>query len=159
MADKKKIGYYVSRGKCVKAYKLQNPKTKKYTGKRVSESGRKLKEGTRVFKTKALCMKYIAKKQKIKAKPVKRQSKKVGKKSRMNKFGDKRKRTDEETAEETGRVPYMLPVEEQPEEGWFEWFANLFEPTIGRNPQRKRKRDKRRNVRRRDEEQWIGLPN
>ena len=95
MADKKKIGYYVSRGKCVKAYKLQNPKTKKYTGKRVSESGRKLKEATRVFKTKALCMKYIAKKQKSKAKPVKRQAKKVGKKvakkvakkSRMNKFG------------------------------------------------------------------------
>jgi hypothetical protein len=92
MADKKKIGYYVSRGKCVKAYKLQNPKTKKYTGKRVSESGRKLKEGTRVFKTKALCMKYIAKKEKSKAKkvsskPVKKRAKKVAKKLRMNKFG------------------------------------------------------------------------
>ena len=85
VVKRKTIGYYISRDKCVKAFKLQNPKTKKYSGKRVSESGRKLKEGTRVFKTKALCKEYLNKKQRSKTKKV--DKKVVKNKSKMNKFG------------------------------------------------------------------------
>ena len=124
---RKSIGYYVSRGKCNKAYKLQNPKTKKYSGNRVNSSNRKLRKGTHVFKTKELCIKFL---KRMLKKVVKKVDKKVDKKvvnknkSKINKFGaDKRSRSssdddddeDEEYDPRTGAGPSRHRSRYEPE--------------------------------------------
>ena len=77
MKSLKHIGYYISKGKCLKVYVKLNKKTKKYSKKRVNYKGKSLKKGTKLYKTKSKCMKKI--------KSMKK-TKKVNKKK--NKFGE-----------------------------------------------------------------------
>jgi len=84
MAEKKtktKIGYFVKKGNCLKAYKVKkmNKKTGRMQTTKVDYKGKTLKKGTKVFKTKALCMKYLKKMQK--------KYKKTSKSRKVSKFG------------------------------------------------------------------------
>lgn len=60
----KHIGYYISKGKCVKVYELKkkSKSTGKVTKKRVNYKRKVLKKGTKVYKKKTLCMKALKRK-------------------------------------------------------------------------------------------------
>ena len=45
----KHIGYYISKGKCLKAYVKLNKKTNKYSKKRVNYKGKSLKKGCKLY--------------------------------------------------------------------------------------------------------------
>ena len=58
---KKRIGYYASRKRCLRAYsqKKVNKRTRRKTVRKVNSSGKVLKKGTKIFKTKSACKRYI----------------------------------------------------------------------------------------------------
>ena len=85
MKSLKHIGYYISKGKCLKAYVKLNKKTNKYSKKRVNYKGKSLKKGCKLYKTKSKCMKKLKSMKKTK-KQNKKTKKKVNKKK--NKFGE-----------------------------------------------------------------------
>ena len=61
----KHIGYYISKGKCVKAYSLKKKnRAGKLVTKRVNYKGKSLKKGTRVYKSKTACKKALKRKNK-----------------------------------------------------------------------------------------------
>ena len=73
----KKIGYYISKGKCVKVYALKKKnRSGRLVTKKVNYRGKVLKKGTKVYKTKQLCLKALSKKMKRKTtkRTVKRRS-------------------------------------------------------------------------------------
>ena len=75
---RKLVGYYLKKGRTLKAYVKFNKKTQKYGKTRYSGSNKKLRKGVRVYKKKSSIPKP-----KLKSKS-KSKSKKVG---RKNKFG------------------------------------------------------------------------
>lgn len=63
----KKIGFYLSKGKCLAVYeKIKKSKTGKITKKKVNYKGKTLKKETKIFKTKTSCLNYLNKKHKNK---------------------------------------------------------------------------------------------
>lgn len=60
----KHIGYYISKGKCVKVYELskRSKTTGKVTKKRVNYKKKLIKKGTKIYKKKSLCMKALKRK-------------------------------------------------------------------------------------------------
>ena len=87
----KKIGYYISKGKCLKAYKMKkmNKRTKRMVTKRVNYRGKILKKGTKVFKNKRDCEKMLKKMmKKTQKKETKSKAKRSkAKHSKRSKFG------------------------------------------------------------------------
>jgi hypothetical protein len=89
--ERKKIGYYISKGKCLKVFavKKMNRRTRRTQLKKVNSKGKAIRKGTKIYKTKADCEKKLKKMKK--AKTVKRRSpvRKTRKatKSRRSKFG------------------------------------------------------------------------
>tara|TARA_B100001093_G_scaffold518779_1_gene604899 strand:- start:1987 stop:2409 length:423 start_codon:yes stop_codon:yes gene_type:complete len=64
----KHIGYYISKGKCLKVYELKKTyKSGKVVKKRMNYKKKILKKGTKVYKKKSLCLKVL--KQKVRSKP------------------------------------------------------------------------------------------
>ena len=86
----KKIGYYISKGKCLQVFAL---KKKSRSGRRVTKKvnyrGKTLRKGTKVYKTKRDCMKVLKRKMdKKKRKSTKKQSPKRKKvQRRKSRFG------------------------------------------------------------------------
>lgn len=73
----KKIGYYISKGRCVKVYALKKKnRSGRLVTKKVNYRGKAIKKGTKVFKTKQSCLKALSKKMKRKTtkRNVKRRS-------------------------------------------------------------------------------------
>ena len=63
----KKIGYYISKGRCVKVYALKKKnRSGRSVTKKVNYRGKAIKKGTKVYKTKQLCLKTLSKKMKRK---------------------------------------------------------------------------------------------
>ena len=61
----KKIGYYISKGRCVKAYSLKKKnRTGRLVNKRVNSRGKVLGKKTKVYKRKSSCMKVLKSKRK-----------------------------------------------------------------------------------------------
>jgi len=56
---RKQIGYYISKGKCLKAYNIYSKETNKYSKKRRTGNGRKLSKNVKIFKKKSDCLKKI----------------------------------------------------------------------------------------------------
>ena len=56
-----KIGYYISKGKCLRAYAVKklNKRTNKMKVKKVNYKGKAIRKGTKIYKRKADCMKKI----------------------------------------------------------------------------------------------------
>ena len=100
----KKIGYYISKGKCVKVYALKKKnRSGKLVTKKVNYRRKAIKKGTKVYKTKQLCLKALSKKmkrkttkrtvrrspiRKIKRKSPKRKSPKRKSPKKMSQFGE-----------------------------------------------------------------------
>ena len=89
----KKIGYYISKGKCVKVYALKKKnRSGRLVTKKVNYRRKAIRKGTRVYKTKQLCLKELSKK--MKRKTTKRTVKRTVKKSpnrktkRKSRFGE-----------------------------------------------------------------------
>lgn len=73
----KKIGYYISKGKCIKVYALKKKnRSGRLVTKKVNYRGKAIKKGTKVYKTKQMCLKALSKKMKHKTtkRTVKRRS-------------------------------------------------------------------------------------
>ena len=94
--NKKKIGYFISKGKCVKAYSMVkiNKKTGKKSVKKVNYSGKKIKKGTKIFKRKSDCLKRLRKAKKGKKtrrspKRTRRTRRSPKRTRRKSKFGNK----------------------------------------------------------------------
>lgn len=84
----KKIGYYISKGKCLKAYKMKkmNKRTKRMVTKRVNYRGKTLRKGIKVFKNKRNCEKMLKKMmKKTQKKETKSKAKRT--KAKRSKFG------------------------------------------------------------------------
>ena len=79
VGKKKKVGYYASRGRCLRAYSLRkiNRRTRRTTIKKVNSAGKTLKKGTKIFKTKSACKRHINRRRRS---PVRRRR-------RRNRFG------------------------------------------------------------------------
>ncbi len=84
--ERKNIGYYISKGKCLKVYavKKMNKRTKRMRVVKVNYKGKSLKKGTKVYKKKADCMKKL--KSMMKKKSSTKKPKKV-KATKRTKFG------------------------------------------------------------------------
>ncbi len=69
-----KIGYYISKGKCLRAYAVKklNKRTNKMKVKKVNYKGKAIRKGTKIYKRKADCIKKIKPPQNKKPKPVKK---------------------------------------------------------------------------------------
>ena len=64
----KKIGYYIVKGKCVKAYaKKKRNRAGKLVTKKVNYRGKAIKKGTKIYRTKVNCVKALKKKMKRKS--------------------------------------------------------------------------------------------
>ena len=95
--SKKEVGYYISKGRCLKEYVKYDLKKKKYSKKRYNSKNKELKK-VKVYKKKSDCKKKIMKlkkeKERKKVKKVKKQVKKQAKKIKKvikknkNRFGD-----------------------------------------------------------------------
>ena len=73
----KKIGYYISKGRCVKVYALKKKnRSGRLVTKKVNYRSKAIKKGTKVYKTKQSCLKALSKKMKRKTtkRNVKRRS-------------------------------------------------------------------------------------
>ena len=101
MVDKKKkVGYYASRGRCLRAYSLRktNRRTRRTTIKKVNSSGKTLKKGTKIFKTKSACKRHINRRRRSPVRrrrrrsPVRRRRRRspVRRRRRRNRFGKER---------------------------------------------------------------------
>lgn len=86
----KKIGYYISKGRCVKVYALKKKnRSGRLVTKKVNYRGKAIKKGTKVYKTKQLCLKALSKK--MKRKTTKRTLKRRSpsrKTKRRSRFGE-----------------------------------------------------------------------
>ena len=84
--QRKKIGYYISKGKCLKVFAVKkvNNRTNKVQLKKVNSKGKVLRKGTKVYKTKANCEKALRKMKKTKAKRTVRRTKKSKSKARRS---------------------------------------------------------------------------
>ena len=87
----KKIGYYISKGKCLKAFAMKKrSRSGRMVTKKVNYRGKAIKKGTKIHKTKRDCMKILKRKmekkrRKSSPKRKSRKSKKVNK--RKSRFG------------------------------------------------------------------------
>jgi len=92
--ERHKIGYYISKGKCLNAYakKKLNKRTKRVQIKKVNSKGKLIKKGTKIYKKKSDCLKKIkktkAKKTKAKSTKAKKQPKRKVRKERNSRFGE-----------------------------------------------------------------------
>ena len=61
--ERKKIGYYISKGKCLKVFaqKKLNRRTNRMVVKKVNYKGKTIRKGTKVYKKKTECMKKLKK--------------------------------------------------------------------------------------------------
>lgn len=61
--ERKHLGYYITKGKCLKVYgkKVLNRRTKRMKVVKVNSKGKAIKKGTKVYKRKADCMKKLKK--------------------------------------------------------------------------------------------------
>tara|TARA_Y100000022_G_C13138317_1_gene323745 strand:- start:299 stop:733 length:435 start_codon:yes stop_codon:yes gene_type:complete len=85
--SKKAIGYYISKGRCLKAYIKYDAKKKKYSKKRYNSKNEELKK-VKVYKKKSDCKKKIMKLKKTKDKGKKEKKQKKVKNQKRNKFGN-----------------------------------------------------------------------
>jgi uncharacterized protein YegP (UPF0339 family) len=88
--QRKKIGYYISKGKCLKVFAVKkvNKRTNRVQLKKVNSKGKVIRKGTKVYKTKANCEKALRRMKKAKAKrrsPVRKVKKSKPKKSKTKK--------------------------------------------------------------------------
>lgn len=83
--SKKVIGYYISKGRCLKAYVKYDAKKKKYSKKRYNSKNEELKK-VKVYKKKSDCKKKLIKLKEKKQKENKKVKKE--KKKKRNKFGN-----------------------------------------------------------------------
>lgn len=83
--ERKKIGYYISKKRCLKVYavKKMNKKTRRLVLKKVNSKGQTIRKGTKIYKTKAECEKKLKKMKSVK------KNKKLKKNKRSLKFGNK----------------------------------------------------------------------
>ena len=94
----KSIGYYISKGKCIKAYSLKKKsRSGKIVTKKVNYKKNPIKKGTKIFKTKKECVKVIKRKMK------KMKKKKLSPKRKVNKH---RTRFGKESC---GNLTYGVP--------------------------------------------------
>ena len=91
----KKIGYYISKGRCLKVYELKKKnRSGRLVTKKVNYRSKAIKKGTKVYKTKQMCLKILSKKMKRKTtkRTVKRSPvRKIKRKSparRRSRFGN-----------------------------------------------------------------------
>ena len=97
--QRKKIGYYISKGKCLKVFAVKkvNKRTNRVQLKKVNSKGKAIRKGTKVYKTKAECVKALKRKMnkekstRSKGKKLVKRSKSPTRKSRSrrSKFGQK----------------------------------------------------------------------
>lgn len=92
--EKKKFGYYISKGKCLKVFAVKkvNRRTRRVQLKKVNSKGKAIRKGTKVYKTKAECEKRLRKMKKAKVlrrkAPVRKAKKhKKAKRTRRQRFG------------------------------------------------------------------------
>ena len=85
--ERKKIGYYISKGKCLKVFAVKkiNKRTRRVQRKKVNSKGKAIRKGVKVYKTKAECEKTLRKMKKAPSRKVKKH-KKV-KRIRKQRFG------------------------------------------------------------------------
>ena len=86
--ERKKIGYYISKGKCLKVFAVKklNKKTNRHQVKKVNYKGKAIKKGTKIYKTKAECDKKVKKMLAAKkSKSTKRSP--IRKRTKRSKFG------------------------------------------------------------------------
>ena len=90
----KKIGYYISKGRCVKAYSLKKKnRAGRLVNKRVNSRGKVLSKKTKVYKRKSSCMKVLKSKRKSsRKKSVKRRRRRSSPKRRRRRSSPKRRR-------------------------------------------------------------------
>jgi hypothetical protein len=90
----KKIGYYISKGRCVKAYSLKKKnRSGRLVNKRVNSRGKVLGKKTKVYKRKSSCMKVLKSKRKSsRKKSVKRRRRRSSPKRRRRRSSPKRRR-------------------------------------------------------------------
>ena len=85
----KKIGYYISKGKCVTAFALKKKlRSGKTVTKKVNYRRKAIRKGTKIYKTKGDCMKVLKRKMEKKRRKLRKSSPK--RKSRKSRFGDPR---------------------------------------------------------------------
>lgn len=85
--SRKAIGYYISKGKCLKAYVKYDAKKKKYSKKRYNSKNNELKK-IKVYKKKSECKAKILKLKQKKVKLTKPRKVKKITKPKKNKFGN-----------------------------------------------------------------------
>ena len=86
--ERKKIGYYISKGKCLMVYsvKKMNKRTRRTHVKKVNSKGKVIRKGTKIYKRKTDCEKKLRKMKKVKSRSSVRKTRKATK-SRRSKFG------------------------------------------------------------------------
>lgn len=86
--SKKAIGYYISKGRCLKAYVKYDAKKKKYSKKRYNSQNKELKK-VKVYKKKSDCKKKLMKLKEKKLKKLKKVTKvKKVTNVKRNRFGN-----------------------------------------------------------------------
>lgn len=86
----KKIGYYISKGKCVTAFALKKKlRSGKNVTKKVNYRRKAIKKGTKIYKTKRDCMKILKRKMEKKRRKLRKSSPK--RKSRKSRKVNRRK--------------------------------------------------------------------
>ena len=85
----KKVGYYISKGRCLRVYQLKKRnRSGRIVNKRVNSKSKSLKKGTRVFKSKVVCKKAIKKMTKRKSpRRTRRSPRRTRKNTRRSRFG------------------------------------------------------------------------
>ena len=97
----KKVGYYISKGRCVRVYQMKKRnRSGRMVNKRVNSKGRSLKKGTRVFKSKAACKKVIKK-------MMKRRTRKSPKRTRKSPKRTRRSHRRSRFGQELNGAPYF----------------------------------------------------
>lgn len=94
--QRKKIGYYIVKGKCLKVFAVKkvNKRTNRVQLKKVNSKGKAIRKGTKVYKTKANCEKALRRMKKAKSKrrsPVRKAKKAKKSKAKKAKRSPKRK--------------------------------------------------------------------
>ena len=97
----KKVGYYISKGRCVRVYLMKKRnRSGRMVNKRVNSKGKSLKKGTRVFKSKAACKKAIKK-------MMRRRTRKSPKRTRRSPRRTRRSYTRSRFGQELNGAPFF----------------------------------------------------
>lgn len=109
----KKVGYYISKGRCLRVYQMKKRnRSGRMINKRVNSKGKSLKKGTRVFKSKAACKKAIKKMMKRRTRKSPKRTRKSPRRTRKSPKRTRKSPRRSRFGQELNGAPYfgqMIP--------------------------------------------------